>query len=208
MKARLGKLLPPGAGHAQLAGQLQLKLITTQFTISHPEPLQIFLAQTAAHMLVKSLGKLIKVFLRQSQSGRHGMTTKFGDQARVAAGHRLKGITHMQARNRTGRPFELTFACIGKGNHRPMVPLFQTRCQNTCHPLVPVRLVHAEAKRQIMHIQRLQLLLDILLHTLLDRLALAVELLQALRQRQRLCIAVGQQALNAYTHIIHAACRV
>ncbi|MNJ50848.1 hypothetical protein D3C77_461360 [compost metagenome] len=65
MEQRLGKVLPPRAGMAQGARQLQVKLFDSQGAISEQTAGQVLFLQLPAHFFVEGLGKRWKVVSRK-----------------------------------------------------------------------------------------------------------------------------------------------
>ena len=65
MEQRFGKVLAPGPGMAQGAGQLQIELLDRKLTIGQQSPGQILFLQLTTHLGIEGRGKGAEVLLRQ-----------------------------------------------------------------------------------------------------------------------------------------------
>ena len=147
VKQRLGKVLAPRPGIAQGPRQLQMKLFNRQAAIRQHAPGQVFFTQLTSHFGIKSLTEQRKVGLGQSQASRHRMATVFADQVRMLCCHHTQRITNMKARHRAPGALEHAITGIGKSEGRSEVTLLESRSQNPDHPLVPLGIEQAQAKR-------------------------------------------------------------
>ncbi|MCY1420823.1 hypothetical protein D9M71_364590 [compost metagenome] len=83
-----------------------------------------------------------------------------------------------------------------------MVTLLEARGEDADHPLVPVRLEQAQAERHRLQWQILELGQGFTLHTLLDRLAVLVQLIQLPGHFPRQVGVVTEQAFDTQAHVV------
>src|SRR5690606_12135813 len=90
IKHWLGKMLTPGRGIAQQLNQFEREIRCGQFAVTQYLCRQISVIELPAHFLVKCATKFRKVFARDTQTRRHGVTAKLLDQMRITCRNRIK----------------------------------------------------------------------------------------------------------------------
>ena len=99
----------------------------------------------------------------------------------------------MQTGNGTSRTFQPALFVGGQRNHRTVGFFFDARGQNTNHALMPVALKQHQPGGQIVTgIKLLQIPQRLCLHTLFNIAAVAVHLIQCVRQLLRARRIIGE----------------
>src|SRR5674476_955938 len=101
----------------------------------------------------------------------------------------------MQTANRTPRTFELelpilAIASLGESNHRAVVALLDARSEDADHPLMPLRVVQAQAIATC-HVYLFQCKIGRILHIRLYTASRQVQFVQLLRHTLRFALVIS-----------------
>ena len=140
----------------------------------------------------------------QRQAGRHGVAAEAAHHVRRLLRHEVQRVAQVHAFDRAAGTAQLRLAGARERDGRAMELLLHARGDQSDDTLVPVLVEQADGACRLdgVGIQRGE---RIELHVALDVAALAVQLVQLLRQLERALEAVGRQALDAHRHVGQAS---
>ena len=210
VKQRLGEGLTPGAGGANKLRQLEGELVRQQFAIGEQHPGQELRGHQLADDRLKSPPEGLDIGLGQGQPGRHGVAAKLAHQAGVAGIEQFQRIAQVHPRDGAPGALELGLAALGKGDDRAVVLLLHLGGHQPHHPLMPLVAVQHDARRHLA-IAKPDLLQGgkrLLLHPLLDLLALLIEAVHLGGELARQIEIIAEQTGDPEGHVIEPAHRV
>ncbi len=135
------------------------------------------------------------------------MPAEAQEQVRFALRDEIQRVAQMQTRNRAAGAADLAGTGGSKGEGRAVMAILDSPGEDADHPLVPARVIQADAGG-LAHRELRHQLVGLRLHVGFDGAPLAVEVVELPRDLERAPAVVGRQALDSQAHVGQAPGRV
>ena len=180
-----------------------------QLAVAQQVPGQRVFVDPARDFLDEGALERRQVVRAQCHARGHRVAAELVEQTGMTGGDRVEDVAHVNARHRAGRALDPARLFGGRErNHGPVQSLLDPRRDEPDHALVPAVVVHADAGRHVARESR-QLRVELCqrfeLHLRFELASIGVELREAPGEFTRRGRIVGQQAVDAQSHVLEAS---